>query len=30
MAIFYRFVSARSIKENFVGIEEYLYPSNLQ
>ena len=30
MAIFYRFVSARSIKENFVGLEEYLYPSNLE
>ncbi|GJE87410.1 delta-1-pyrroline-5-carboxylate dehydrogenase [Phanerochaete sordida] len=30
MAIFYRFVSARSIKENFVGLEDYLYPSNLQ
>ncbi|KAH8096642.1 delta-1-pyrroline-5-carboxylate dehydrogenase [Cristinia sonorae] len=28
MAIFYRFVSARSIKENFVGLEDYLYPSN--
>jgi 1-pyrroline-5-carboxylate dehydrogenase len=29
MAIFYRFVSARSIKENFVGLEEFGYPSNL-
>ncbi|CCM02326.1 uncharacterized protein FIBRA_04418 [Fibroporia radiculosa] len=29
MSIFYRFVSARSIKENFVGLEDYLYPSNL-
>ncbi|KAI0070584.1 delta-1-pyrroline-5-carboxylate dehydrogenase [Panus rudis PR-1116 ss-1] len=29
MAIFYRFVSARSVKENFVGLEDYLYPSNL-
>lgn len=29
MAIFYRFVSARSIKENFVNLENYLYPSNL-
>jgi len=29
MAIFYRFVSARSIKENFVPLEDYLYPSNL-
>ncbi|TFK46931.1 delta-1-pyrroline-5-carboxylate dehydrogenase 1, partial [Heliocybe sulcata] len=28
MSIFYRFVSARSIKENFVGLEDYLYPSN--
>ncbi|KAI0053814.1 delta-1-pyrroline-5-carboxylate dehydrogenase [Auriscalpium vulgare] len=28
-AIFYRFVSARSIKENFVGLEEFGYPSNL-
>ena len=27
--VFYRFVSARSIKENFVGLESYLYPSNL-
>ncbi|KAI0737700.1 delta-1-pyrroline-5-carboxylate dehydrogenase [Daedaleopsis nitida] len=30
ISIFYRFVSARSIKENFVGLEDYLYPSNLQ
>ena len=30
MAIFYRFVSARSIKENFVGLEDWGYPSNLQ
>lgn len=29
MAIFYRFVSARSIKENFVPLEGYGYPSNL-
>ncbi|KAI0797180.1 delta-1-pyrroline-5-carboxylate dehydrogenase [Abortiporus biennis] len=29
MAIFYRFVSARSIKENFIGLEDALYPSNL-
>ncbi|KAH9927071.1 delta-1-pyrroline-5-carboxylate dehydrogenase [Epithele typhae] len=29
ISIFYRFVSARSIKENFVGLEDYLYPSNL-
>ncbi|OBZ70478.1 Delta-1-pyrroline-5-carboxylate dehydrogenase [Grifola frondosa] len=29
IAIFYRFVSARSIKENFVNLEGYLYPSNL-
>ena len=29
MAIFYRFVSTRSIKENFVGLEEFEYPSNL-
>ncbi|EMD40391.1 delta-1-pyrroline-5-carboxylate dehydrogenase [Gelatoporia subvermispora B] len=29
MAIFYRFVSARSIKENFVPLEDYIYPSNL-
>jgi 1-pyrroline-5-carboxylate dehydrogenase len=26
--IFYRFVSPRSIKENFVGLEEARYPSN--
>ncbi|KAI0787231.1 delta-1-pyrroline-5-carboxylate dehydrogenase [Irpex lacteus] len=30
MAIFYRFVSARSIKENFVGLEDFLYPSNFE
>lgn len=29
IAIFYRFVSARSIKENFVGLEDFGYPSNL-
>ncbi|KAF8219090.1 ALDH-like protein, partial [Tricholoma matsutake] len=29
VGIFYRFVSARSIKENFVGLEEVGYPSNL-
>jgi len=29
ISIFYRFVSARSIKENFVGLEDFLYPSNL-
>ncbi|PIL37490.1 hypothetical protein GSI_01184 [Ganoderma sinense ZZ0214-1] len=29
ISIFYRFVSARSIKENFVGLESHLYPSNL-
>ncbi|KAM5534432.1 hypothetical protein V8D89_011899 [Ganoderma adspersum] len=29
ISIFYRFVSARSIKENFVGLENHLYPSNL-
>ncbi|TFK96579.1 delta-1-pyrroline-5-carboxylate dehydrogenase [Pterulicium gracile] len=28
MSIFYRFVSARSIKEGFVGAEEFEYPSN--
>lgn len=28
MATFYRFVSAWSIKENFVALEGYLYPSN--
>jgi hypothetical protein len=28
MALFYRFVSARSIKEGFVGLEEFGYPSN--
>ncbi|KAI0692560.1 delta-1-pyrroline-5-carboxylate dehydrogenase [Cytidiella melzeri] len=30
MAIFYRFVSARSIKENFVGLEDFIYPSNFE
>jgi len=29
MSIFYRFISARSIKENFVGLEDFHYPSNL-
>ena len=29
MSIFYRFVSARSIKENFISLEEVHYPSNL-
>jgi 1-pyrroline-5-carboxylate dehydrogenase len=29
IAIFYRFVSMRSIKENFIGLEEFNYPSNL-
>ena len=29
IAIFYRFVSMRSIKENFVGLEDFDYPSNL-
>ncbi|KAF8180198.1 delta-1-pyrroline-5-carboxylate dehydrogenase [Pholiota molesta] len=29
VSIFYRFVSARSIKENFVGLEGFEYPSNL-
>ncbi|KAF5388284.1 hypothetical protein D9615_000828 [Tricholomella constricta] len=29
ISIFYRFVSARSIKENFVGVEDFHYPSNL-
>ena len=29
ISIFYRFVSARSIKEGFVGLKEYGYPSNL-
>ncbi|KAJ7094527.1 delta-1-pyrroline-5-carboxylate dehydrogenase [Mycena belliarum] len=28
ISIFYRFVSPRSIKENFVNLEDYLYPSN--
>jgi 1-pyrroline-5-carboxylate dehydrogenase len=29
ISIFYRFVSARSIKENFLGLEDFHYPSNL-
>ncbi|KZT34310.1 delta-1-pyrroline-5-carboxylate dehydrogenase 1 [Sistotremastrum suecicum HHB10207 ss-3] len=29
ISIFYRFVSARSIKESFVGLESFGYPSNL-
>jgi hypothetical protein len=29
ISLYYRFVSARSIKENFVGIDEFGYPSNL-
>lgn len=29
VSLFYRFVSARSIKENFVGLEDFQYPSNL-
>ncbi|KAF5364065.1 hypothetical protein D9756_000167 [Leucocoprinus leucothites] len=29
ISIFWRFVSARSIKESFVGLEEFQYPSNL-
>ena len=29
ISIFYRFISARSIKENFVNPTEYHYPSNL-
>jgi 1-pyrroline-5-carboxylate dehydrogenase len=29
ISIFYRFVSARSVKENFVGLEDLQYPSNL-
>jgi 1-pyrroline-5-carboxylate dehydrogenase len=29
IAIFYRFVSARSIKENFIELGEFDYPSNL-
>ncbi|KZS91263.1 delta-1-pyrroline-5-carboxylate dehydrogenase [Sistotremastrum niveocremeum HHB9708] len=29
ISIFYRFVSARSIKESFVGLENFGYPSNL-
>lgn len=28
VGLFYRFVSARSIKENFVGLEDFHYPSN--
>jgi 1-pyrroline-5-carboxylate dehydrogenase len=29
VSIFYRFISPRSIKENFIGLEEFHYPSNL-
>jgi 1-pyrroline-5-carboxylate dehydrogenase len=29
ISIFYRFISARSMKENFVGLEDFQYPSNL-
>jgi len=29
ISIFYRFVSARSIKENFLTLEDFSYPSNL-
>lgn len=29
ISIFYRFVSARSIKENFVNLDDFSYPSNL-
>lgn len=29
ISVFYRFVSARSIKENFVGLEDFRYPSNI-
>ncbi|KAG7447702.1 delta-1-pyrroline-5-carboxylate dehydrogenase [Guyanagaster necrorhizus] len=29
ISIFYRFISARSIKENFVGLDDFKYPSNL-
>jgi len=29
VSIFYRFVSARSVKENFVGLDDFHYPSNL-
>ena len=29
IAIFYRFVNMRSIKENFIGLEDFGYPSNL-
>jgi len=28
ISIFYRFISARSIKENFVGLDDFRYPSN--
>ena len=28
IAIFYRFVNMRSIKENFIGLEDFGYPSN--
>lgn len=28
MSIFYRFASARSIKENFGSVEDFAYPSN--
>jgi 1-pyrroline-5-carboxylate dehydrogenase len=30
MSLFYRFVSARSIKENFVSLGEFPYPSNFK
>ncbi|KAG7089848.1 hypothetical protein E1B28_011492 [Marasmius oreades] len=30
MSIFYRFVNARSIKEGFVGLDGFNYPSNLE
>lgn len=29
ISIFYRFISARSVKENFVALEDFQYPSNL-
>jgi 1-pyrroline-5-carboxylate dehydrogenase len=29
IAIFYRFVNMRSIKDNFIGLEDFGYPSNL-
>ncbi|KAG1725661.1 Aldehyde/histidinol dehydrogenase [Suillus lakei] len=29
ISIFYRFVSARGMNENFVGLEDFQYPSNL-